>query len=220
MSRYKSFVSLCCLAVVGGCGDEEQSAPQAEVAFFHASQTLGSITVDVGAESLLVEPGELSSFATLDPGPVRLELRNAGAQLPLLVIDEIVELGPNLFVIAGNTTDGSLAAFEVGADAPEPLEGNAAFQVVSATAVDIEFDVYARLGGQPAAISQYAQTGFFQAPPNAAEILVYNAGDDPEQSAALIRVSGGELGFRTGGVYSVLLTGDLRGVEAIVATLH
>ena len=220
MSRYSPLFCLCSLALIAGCADEDVPAPQAEVAFFHASQTLGSISVDVGSESVLVDPGELSSFALLEPGPVRVELRNAGAQLPLLTIDEDVELGPNLFVIAGNTTDGSLAAFEVGVGAPEPLDGNSAFQVVSATSVDLEFDVYARLGGQPAAISQYAQTGFFQAPPHAAEVLVYNAGDDPERSAALIRVSGQDLAFRTGGAYSVLLTGDLRGIEAIVAPLQ
>lgn len=219
MSTHRILAFATCLAL-GACADEVGDVPVAEVSFFHASPTLGSISVDIGTESVQLDPGQLSATARVDPGPVRMEIRNAGAQLPLLTIDETVELGANLFVVAGNSTDGSLAAFEVGTGAPDPLDGNCAFQVVSATSIDIEFDVYARLDGQPAAIGQYAQTGFFQAPPDSAEILVYNVGDDPLRSAALIRLEGRELGFRTGAAYSVLVTGDLRGIDAIVAPLR
>lgn len=208
------------LVLAAACAEELDEAPTAEISFFHASQTLGAIDIDLGSASVRVEPGQLSAAAQLEPGPVRIDLRNAGAQLPLLSIDETVDLGSNLFVVAGSSTDGSLAAFEVGANAPDPLDGNCAFQVVSATSVDVEFDVYARLGGQPAAIGQYAQTGFFQAPPDAAEILVYNAGDDPLRSAALIQLDGRSLEFRTGAAYAVLITGDLRGIDAIVAPLR
>ncbi|MFT6396826.1 MAG: hypothetical protein ACJAYU_001569 [Bradymonadia bacterium] len=200
--------------------DEGNDTAQAEVVFFHASQTLGAIDVDLDGRTIQVIPGGLSTSTPVEPGPVTLELRNAGALLPLLAQQEIVDLGSNLFVIAGNTTDGSLAAFEVGSNAPDVDRELTAFQVVSTTSVDLQLDIYTREGGQPASIGQYAQTGFVQLSPTLAEVLVYNAGDDPMTSAALLRLRPSQLSFRAGRAYAVLLTGDLSGIDAVSAPVR
>lgn len=215
-----SALSLLCAVAFLGCVEEPSDSVQAEVAFFHASQTLGAIDVDLDGRTIQVVPGGLSTSTPVEPGPVLLEVRNAGAQLPLLEQEEVVDLGSNLFVIAGNTTDGSLAAFEVGSNAPELERDLTAFQVVSATTVDVQFDIYTREGGQPASIGQYAQTGFVQLTPNLAEVLVYNAGDDPATSAALLRLRASQLGFRAGSAYAVLLTGSLSGIDAVIAPVR
>ena len=60
----------------------------------------------------------------------------------------------------------------------------------------------------------------FEGSMSLAEVLVYNAGDDPQNSAALLRLRSSQLGFRTGSAYSVLITGDLNGIDAVIAQVR
>ncbi|MFT6398167.1 MAG: hypothetical protein ACJAYU_002923 [Bradymonadia bacterium] len=207
--------------VTSACGEDSEPAdPVAELRFFHASSTLGTLDIAVEDSLIQVTPDALSTGLEVPPGTTTIEISNSGAGQPILSFTDALTEGQHIYVIAGDAADSSLQAFEVGEQPPVLLDGSAAYQLVSVVGADLTVDVHGPAGSEVQSVTRYSQSGFFIAEPENATLAVYNEGDDPASSVPLVILDSSELGLRAGGVSTILLKGDLTGLEVIVTSLQ
>lgn len=215
------FVAASLALFAAACGDDPPKDPEAELRFFHASETLGTIDVSVNEDTVQVAPSSLSPAIVTDPGDLTLVVANTGAQEPLFEHDATLAEGPHVFVIAGNPSDGSLGTFEVGLNPPELTEGQVAYQVVSVLTSDTDFDFYPSVDDPGQTIARYGQSDFIVGAPADAAVRIYNAGLDPASNSPVVNLSSTQLAFREGGVYAILIKGSATtGFESEITRLN
>lgn len=205
---------------VAACGDDPPPDPTADLRFFHASSTLGTIDVTIDGRTFSISPASLSPAIKVPPGTVTISVANSGAQQALFSLEENLAEGPHVFVVAGDQSDSSLGAFEVGLDRPVLEQGQAAFQVFSVVSADLTLDVYGADATTPDSVSRFTQSEFVVSEPADASLRVYNAGDNPGSAVPLINLDAQELGLRAGGIHLVLVSGDLTGLDHVVTRLN
>ena len=102
-SSLSIILSVAALILVTACGDDPPPDPTADLRFFHASSTLGTIDLTINGRTVSVSPASLSPTIKVPPGTVSISVANSGAQQALFTLEENLAEGPHVFVVAGST---------------------------------------------------------------------------------------------------------------------